>query len=300
VPLLLAVATPAARLRQAHKDGMTVIHRQAIGERQSQIRGLLLDVDGVLHVGRQPVPGAAEFLARLAAQRIPYRLLTNTTTASRATLAARLREIGLPVEEAMLVTAVQATAAYVHRRFSDVPCYLLAKGDAVDDFRAAGVKVAGPDGAPAAGVVVIGGAEDELTYARLNHAYRLLLDGAKLVAMHRNTAWRTADGMALDSGPFITALASAAGVRVTTIGKPAAAFFRQGLRDLGLPVFAVAMVGDDAQNDLAPAQRLGMTGILVRTGKPVGAAEEAVADLVIDSVADLAGVLDLGSSGGRT
>src|SRR4051794_17724759 len=169
---------PAVRLRRARRDAVTVNDRQVTSERQRQIRALLLDVDGVLHVGHQAVPGATEFLATLSRQQLPFRLLTNTTTASRATLATRLREIGLPVEKAMLVTAVQATAAYVRRRFPDVPCYLLAKGDAVDDFRAAGVEIVGPDGAPEAGVVVIGGAEDELTYARLNHAYRLLLRGA--------------------------------------------------------------------------------------------------------------------------
>jgi ribonucleotide monophosphatase NagD (HAD superfamily) len=106
--------------------------------------------------------------------------------------------------------------------------------------------------------------------------------------MHRNTAWRTAEGMSLDSGPFVTALATAAGVRVTVIGKPAAAFFRQAIRDIGLPAAALAMIGDDAGSDLVPARRLGMAGVLVRTGKPVGAAEEAQADVVIDSVADLA------------
>ena len=117
------------------------------------------------------------------------------------------------------------------------------------------------------------------------------MNGAKLVAMHRNTAWRTAEGMALDSGPFITALASAAGVRVTVIGKPNLAFFRQAVRDVGLPAADLAMVGDDAHNDLAPARRLGMTGILVRTGKPVGPNEEILADMVLDTAADLGRLL---------
>ncbi len=144
-------------------------------------------------------------------------------------------------------------------------------------------------GAPDAGVVVIGGVEDELTYSRLNHAYGLLLNGAKLVAMHRNTAWRTVEEMSLDSGPFVTALAAAAGVRATIVGKPAGAFFRQAIRDIGLSVTELAMVGDDTHNDLIPARRPGMMIVLVRTGKPVGAAEEAQADLVIDSVADLLG-----------
>src|SRR5215211_5725969 len=255
------------------------------------VRGWLFDVDGVLHVGSEPVPGARELLEDLVTREIPFRLLTNTTTASRATLAARLRAMGLPVTEELLITASVATAAYVRRRFPGVPCYLLAKGDAVDDFRAAGVPIVGPDGAPDAGVVVIGGAEDELTYARLNHAYRLLLDGARLLAMHRNTAWRTAEGMTLDSGPFVTALETAAGTRATVIGKPAAAFFRQAIRDIGLPATALAMVGDDARNDLVPARRLGLLGVLVRTGKPVGPVEEAQADVVINSVAELRGTI---------
>jgi HAD superfamily hydrolase (TIGR01458 family) len=223
----------------------------------------------------------------MAAADVPFRLLTNTTTASRATLAARLQVMGLPVEERLLITAPVATAAYVRRRFPDVLAYLLAKGDVAADFQVAGVPVVGPDGAPPAGIVVIGGAEEEFTYSRLNHAYRLLLGGAKLVAMHRNTAWRTDEGMALDSGPFVNALAEAARVRPIVIGKPALPFFRQAVQDIGLPARELAMVGDDARNDLAPARRLGMTGILVRTGKPVGPAEEAAADLVLDSVADL-------------
>lgn len=250
-------------------------------------RGFLFDVDGVLHVGDRAIPGAAETLQRLADRGFPFRLLTNTTTASRASLAAKLRGMGLPVSEEILLTAPVATAAYVARRFPGQSCYLLSKGDAIDEFRAAGIDIVGPDGAPDAAVVVIGGAEDELTYARMNHAYRLLLGGAKLVAMHRNTAWRTAEGMSLDSGPFITALASAAGVRATVIGKPAAAMFRIAMRDVGLPARELAMVGDDARNDVEAARRLGMTGVLVRSGKPVGPAEEARADLVIDSIADL-------------
>jgi HAD superfamily hydrolase (TIGR01458 family) len=254
-------------------------------------RGFLFDVDGVLRIDDRPLPGAAELLRLLQARSVPFRLLTNSTTACRATLAARMRAIGFPIGEEAILSATVATAAHLRRRYPGVPCYLLTKGDAIADFHAAGVPVVGPDGQPEAGVVIIGGAEDELTYARLNHAYRLLLGGAKLVAMHRNTSWRKAEGMALDSGPFVAALERAAGVRATTIGKPALPFFRQAIADIGLPAAALAMVGDDVRNDLAPARKLGLTGVLVRTGKPVGPAEEALADLTLDSVADLAALI---------
>src|SRR5829696_5165644 len=92
-------------------------------------RGWLFDVDGVLHVDSQPAPGAAALLAALAAPEIPYRLLTNTTTASRATLATRWRAMGFPAAEELLITTPVATAAYIQRRFPRVACYLLAKGD---------------------------------------------------------------------------------------------------------------------------------------------------------------------------
>lgn len=254
---------------------------------RSQIQGFLIDVDGVLCVAMQPIPGAAEMLDALLERSIPFRLVTNATIASRATLTAKLQDMGLSVAPELVFSAAAATAAYVARRFPGEPCYLLSKGDAIDDFHEVGVQIVGPDGEPPASVVVIGGAEDELTYARLNHAYRLLLGGAKLVAMHRNVAWLTETGMTLDSGPFVRALASAAGVRAVVVGKPNRAMFQVALRDLALPAAQVAMIGDDARNDIAPARRLGMLGILVRSGKPVGAQEEALADVTLNSIADL-------------
>jgi HAD superfamily hydrolase (TIGR01458 family) len=250
-------------------------------------RGYLIDVDGVLRNGSQVIPGAVEALSWLRSAGIPFRLLTNNTISSRASLAAKLSDAGFPVTASDIFTAAFATASHVAQRFPGVPCYLLSTGDSAMDFHAAGVSLVGPDGSPEAGVVVIGGAEHELTYARLNHAYRLLLGGAKLIAMHRNVAWRTDEGMTLDSGPFIEAIAKAAGVRILTIGKPSAPFFRQAVRAISLPASSLAMVGDDARNDIAPAQRLGMTGILVRSGKPVSATDEERARVTLDSIADL-------------
>jgi len=248
------------------------------------MRGVIFDIDGVFHVAMQPVPGAGDLLRALQQQGIPYRMLTNATVSTRATLAVRLQAIGIPADPELIMTASLATAGYVARNFPGQPCYLLAAGDTADEFRAHGIPLVDPDAEPEAAVVVIGGAEHELTYPRLDHVYRLLLGGAKLIAMHRNTAWRTAKGMQLDSGPFIRALEQAAGVRATVIGKPSLPIFRQTIRALGIPAHQLAMVGDDARNDLLPAKRLGMTTVLVRTGKPVGPAEEAMADVVVDSV----------------
>src|SRR5262245_17651557 len=88
------------------------------------IPGMLLDVDGVLHVGMRAVPGAGEAIDALAARGIDHRFLTNTTTATRASLGAALRGIGLPVKDEALLTAPVATAAYLRRRWPGARCYL--------------------------------------------------------------------------------------------------------------------------------------------------------------------------------
>lgn len=221
----------------------------------------LIDVDGVLHIDGEPIPGAVEALAQLRKLDIPFRLLTNTTVRTRASLGTLLRGIGFAVTDDEIITAPVATAAYVRRRFPDQPCYAIVKGAVLDDFD--GVPLTdGPD----ARVVIIGGAEEHFTYQAMNHAFRLLLDGAAFIAIHRNLWWQTATGPALDAGAFIKGLEHATGRRATVVGKPAAPFFRAGFRSLGLPPPQIVMVGDTHRHDILPAMRLGATGALVQTG----------------------------------
>src|SRR5690606_6862210 len=116
--------------------------------------GVLLDIDGVLHVGWEAIPGAAEALAALTARGIPHRFLTNSTTATRQTLATRLRDIGLPVETDHVLTAPLATVDYLRQHFPGARCYLIAKGDVAEEFEAAGIELAPDEDGASADVVV--------------------------------------------------------------------------------------------------------------------------------------------------
>jgi HAD superfamily hydrolase (TIGR01458 family) len=246
-------------------------------------RGALLDMDGVLHIADVPLPGAVAALAWLRERGIPFRVLTNATTRTRATLGTALRQMGFDVADEEVITSAIATAAYLRRRFPNQPCFPIVTGDVLDDF--AGIPLTN---GPEAQVVVIGGAEENFTYAALNHAFRLLLNGAALVVMHRNPYWITADGPALDAGAFIRGLEHVTGVRSRLVGKPAAPFFRSGLRALGLPPEQVVMVGDDLRQDVLPAMRLGLHGALVRTGRFLESDLRAgTPDWVLGSVAEL-------------
>ncbi|MCD9623962.1 TIGR01458 family HAD-type hydrolase [Rhabdothermincola salaria] len=257
------------------------------------VRGLLIDIDGVLTVSWEPIPGAIDTLARLRQAGVPFRLLTNTTSRSRSLLAETLVGAGFEVRDAEVLNAPSATAGHLRGHHPGARCWVLSSGDVGEDLE--GVTVVGGD--EAADVVVLGGAGPEFTYEAVDHAFRLLTNGAALVAMHRNLTWKVAEGLALDSGAYVAGLEAAAGVEATVVGKPSPAFFDAALAELDLDAGEVVMVGDDIDADVLGAQGAGVRGVLVRTGKfrpDVLDGASGRPDAVIDSIADLTVLLDGG------
>ena len=253
------------------------------------VRALLVDLDGVLYVEDDPVPGAVEAIGGLRAAGIGLRFVTNTTQRSRRHTLAKLDRLGFGVASDELVTpavlAVEHCRAHGLRRVS-----LLMDAQVKADFEGL------TEADDAVDAVIVGDLGERFDYSVLNAAFRHLLDGAQLVALQRNRYWRRADGLALDVGPFVAALEYAADVEATVVGKPARAFFALALAQLGAEPAEAAMVGDDVESDVVGALRAGLRGVLVRTGK---FREEAVraAELeptaVVDSIADAPALMGL-------
>ncbi len=244
------------------------------------VRGLLVDWDGVLVTAGRPVAGAAAALAALDRAGIPYRIATNTTLLSRRDLAERSSSLGFTILPERFVTAASAAAAYCARRFPGRPIVVVGTAEAKSEFAGqtlVPVEAADdPTTAPAA--VVLGDSPDEITYANLNRIFRAVHAGAAFVAMHRNGWWITEAGPTLDAGAIVAGLEYALGRRATVVGKPARTFFGEAARALAgelggggsderLDRTAIAMVGDDVWSDVAAAQRAGLRGVLVLTGK---------------------------------
>jgi HAD superfamily hydrolase (TIGR01458 family) len=254
------------------------------------IRGLLIDIDGVLVVSWRPIDGAVEAVAQLRESGLPLRFATNTTSRTRAELAETLTAVGIPVDPSEILSAPAATAAHLRAEHPGARCLLVSEGDVAADLDGVTLVDDGP-----VDVVVLGGAGPVFSYESMNRAFACLHDGAALVAMHRNLAWMTAEGLQLDTGGFVRGLEEAAGVDATVIGKPSTAFFAAGAAALGVDPVNVAMVGDDVVNDVEGAQAAGMTGVLVRTGKFEERALDGLSrppDLVLDSIADLPAALE--------
>jgi HAD superfamily hydrolase (TIGR01458 family) len=228
----------------------------------------LLDRDGTLYSGGAAVPGAVEALDRLRRGNVPFRLVTNTTSRSRRMLVERLDGYGLRVGADEIVTATLAGATLLQARgFTRVAPFIPSA--ALEDL--AGLTLlGGTSGRPsaAAQAVVVGDLGERWTYALLQEAFEHIMSGAALVALSRDRYFRQGERLALDAGPFVAALEYAAGSPAEVAGKPSPAFFGAAVSSLGLPLDrSVAMVGDDLWSDVEGAQRAGLQGWLVRTGK---------------------------------
>ena len=142
--------------------------------------------------------------------------------------------------------------------------------------------------------VVVGDLGEAWDFAALNRAFRLLLEGATLVALQRNRYWQRGGELLLDAGPFVAALEHAAAVEAVVVGKPSPEFFRTAVASVELAPGEVVMVGDDVVNDVGAAQAVGCKGVLVRSGK-YRAGDEArtgvTPDGVLDSVEGLPALL---------
>ncbi|MEZ4868097.1 MAG: TIGR01458 family HAD-type hydrolase [Caldilineaceae bacterium] len=248
----------------------------------SSLEGLLIDIEGVLIRGNEVIPGAPEALHALRARGIPHRFITNTTIHCRHTLAERLRAMGFTIQLEELYTATYAAARYLQEQEAK-SFYPLLLPDALLEFNGLDIDEENPE------YVVMGDMGASFTFPRLNRALRAILNGAKLIALHKKRTWRTEDGIYLDAGAFVVALEYAAELRAEVVGKPSKAYFRLVLDDLGIEPSKVAMVGDDVESDVRGAQLIGMKGWLVKTGRfrKEDLARGIWPDKVFDSIADI-------------
>jgi HAD superfamily hydrolase (TIGR01458 family) len=248
------------------------------------MEAVLIDIDGVLTVSWRPLPGAVAAVSRLREAGLKIALLTNTTSRTRAVIARTLTDAGFPVGAEDILTAPAVAAAYLAERFPGARCVLLNSGDIRSDLKGVTLVEEDPD------VVLIGGAGVEFDYQALNEVFRHLQNGARLLALHRNLYWRTDEGLRLDTGAFLIGLEQASRLTAEVIGKPSAAFFETALAKLHVDPSEALMIGDDVEADVLAAQRVGITGVLVRTGKYLPRVLSGVSgtpDHVLDSIADL-------------
>jgi 4-nitrophenyl phosphatase len=232
--------------------------------RLASLTTFLLDLDGVVYTGNTPIPGAPEFVRFLRDTGRRHVLITNNSTLTGAQFAAKLRGMGIEVDERQLLTSPQATAIYLREHLKLEPgarVFPIGEEGLVRALLEEGYRLVDRDAR-----VVVCGLDRRLTYDRLMRACFAIRDGAALVATNPDLSLPTERGLLPGNGATIAYLETATGVKATVIGKPQATMLEVAMERAGSTPGETAMIGDGLLTDMAAAHRAGTTGILVLTG----------------------------------
>ncbi|WP_217362393.1 TIGR01458 family HAD-type hydrolase [Ruegeria arenilitoris] len=220
---------------------------------------VLLDIAGVLYDGDHLIDGALCAVSQLRESKLPIRFLTNSTRQPKRLIFEKLAAFKITNDKSEIITP--AEVACVWPRQKGYSPHLLVHPDLIEDF------LETPSGRPVA--VVVGDAGLHFTYERLNAAFRILMDGAPLIALAANRVFRDSDGeLSMDVGAFVKALEYSSAKSAFLLGKPSPDFFLAGAHSMNLELSEVVMIGDDAESDISGALVAGAAaGILTQTGK---------------------------------
>jgi HAD superfamily hydrolase (TIGR01450 family) len=252
---------------------------------------LLVDLDGVLYRGADPVPGVAAVLAARAERGDDIVYVTNNSMHYRADYVSRLTGLGAPVTPDRVVSAPRATALYLREREPTVKRVLAVGASGLDrELRDVGLDVVnagfvadrmareGLDGVGAAGRpdAVVAGVDPQLTYLRIAAAADCVRAGARFIATNRDPVYPTERWLLPGAGSVIAAIEVASGVSPVVIGKPEPLLMELAAHAAGRDPKEAIVIGDGILTDLAAARAVGARAILMLTGVTTGAALEAL------------------------
>ncbi|HEY7866013.1 MAG TPA: TIGR01458 family HAD-type hydrolase [Psychromonas sp.] len=242
------------------------------------LKALFIDLSGVLYEGNKVIPGAVAAIEKARASQLQLRFVTNTSRKTRDQLLNDLKNLGFELQEEELFTAPVAVHGWLQEK--KIRPYCLIHHNIKSEF--ADLLQTDPN------AVVIGDAEQDFCYDKLNRAFQLCQQGAVLVGIGCNRYFKLDGQLQLDAGPFIKAIEFAASTKAIIIGKPSKDFFLQALASTGLSADQVLMIGDDIYGDIEGAIHSGLHAGLVRTGKYQRGDEHKIsaAHLTFDSIVD--------------
>jgi glycerol-1-phosphatase len=251
---------------------------------------LLVDLDGVVYRGPEPVPGVPAVLADRAARGDDVVYVTNSSIWHHSDFVGRLERMGAPVSAARIVSGARATALYLSERsprprrvlvlgapglireLAEAGFEILRAADAADAWRANGKDAT----AATAGVeAVVIGFDQEVDWARLVVTSTAVREGAHFVAVNRDPIHPTEHGLVPGAGALVETIAVAGATQPVVIGKPGPLLLEMAAHSVGKAVTDAIMIGDSLSADIPAAIAVGCRSILMLTG--ISAAEHAAA-----------------------
>lgn len=250
----------------------------------TNITHLILDMDGVLYRGNQPMPRLREFFAFLRERHIPFILVTNNATRTPQERADQLAGMGAQVSPSEILVSGQAAARYLRREYPagtrvhvfGMPA--LSRAMAEEGFVLADEDVK----------VVVASLDTEITFDKIKRAVRLIRTGARFIATNLDPNLISEEERLPGSGAMIAMLATASEVKPTSVGKPEPIMYELAMAQMGAHSETTAAIGDRVDTDIVGGKRAAITTICVLSGASGRSEAEAVgADFIFDDIGHL-------------
>lgn len=249
------------------------------------MEGFVLDLDGTVYRGDEPIGTAFAALCRMRSAGIPVAFATNNSTRSRVDVAAKLGRMGFEVSADRVVTSASATADYLRREAAGAErIHVIGSHNLVSEIEGAGFEVT-----RGASDFVVVGLDRDVTYDRIRAAVRALLAGARLIITNPDRLVPEGDSLDPGAGAIAASLQYAVpgAAAPVIIGKPSGLLPTLAVQALGTRAAHTVFIGDQLSTDIAAGQAAGMFSVLVRTGVPVAADGSVTPDRVLADMSEL-------------
>jgi len=249
------------------------------------MRGYLLDMDGVIYRGADPIPGAVEFVNHLRATDTPFMFLTNNSQRTARDVATKLIRFGFDVEDKHIFTCALATAQFLAGQKPSGTAFVIGEGGLLNALHDYGYAIVDHD----ADYVVIGEGRT-ISFEMVETAVNNVMKGSKLIATNPDPNCPTQHGLRPGCGAITAMIEKATGVQAFSVGKPSPIMMRAARKALGLTAAETTMVGDTMETDILGGVQMGYETVLVLTGgsSPPDLQRYAYQpDRVVNSIVDL-------------
>lgn len=250
----------------------------------NKIKHLIIDMDGVLYLGDQPMPCLREFFAFLRERPISFILATNNSTRTPQEYVDKLAGMGVTVSPDEILVSGQATARFLAREYP--------RGTRVHVFGMPALKEAMTEEgfvlADEDVQLVVASMDRGVTFEKLKRATLLIRGGARFIATNRDPTNPSEEGLIPGTGAMIVALEAASETKAKSIGKPEPAMYQLAMEQMGARPDTTAAIGDRVDTDILGGKRAGLTTICVLSGSSDRVEAEAIgADMIFNDIAHL-------------
>ncbi len=239
-------------------------------DRLRSAKGFVFDMDGVIYLGSQILPGVNDLFNSLRLKDVPFVLGTNNSTATQKDFVERLAAMGVQAEADQIQTSTTVTRDVLKNdpEIADDAMILCVGQPSIPAILQQGTsfRILAEDADPKEASVVVAGLDFDLTYRKIARAVEAIGNGAKFIATNADDRLPHESGYQPGAGACIAGITVASRTRPLIIGKPEPLMMTKAAEHMGLEPANVVMVGDRLDTDILSAQKAGMMTALVLTG----------------------------------